>query len=255
MIQNRWDTHWYTWPGCCGSVSSPGRKETKLTLGRKPLSEQLPGQQELPPPHSSPGRLHTGSHLPAGRKSGSATSVPSHGAHSHQQRCQQCQLASWYGYLPTRHWLKDWGLSQRPANSWQAGTTRSLSSGAELEHAYKTQRLPPHRSLPSVLFSAPGPLLWEGLAAECAFYSPPPPPSPLPSACQCREGFPAPRLIIANEKVHRKSPQASGFRGGAGTKSRVRLPSWPHTKASKDFLSHEVSVVSHPLKQSSVETL
>lgn len=34
-----------------------------------------------PSPPSSPGHLPTGSHLPAGRESGSATSVPSHGAH------------------------------------------------------------------------------------------------------------------------------------------------------------------------------
>lgn len=47
--------------------------------------------------------------------------------------------------------------------------------------------------------------------------------SALPSAWQCRKGFPAPRLVIANEKVHHKSPQASGFRGGVVTKSPVRL--------------------------------
>ena len=46
------------------------------------------------------------------------------------------------------------------------------------------------------------------------------------------------------------------FRSGAGNpKPRQTSPPWLHTKASEDFLSHEVSGVSHPLKQISVETL
>lgn len=42
------------------------------------FSEQLPWQPE---PSLSPGHLPTGSHRPAGREGGSATSVPSHCAH------------------------------------------------------------------------------------------------------------------------------------------------------------------------------
>lgn len=69
----------YTRPGCHRSISSPGRKETKLTLRREPpfLNSYHGNWNPL-----SPGHLPKGPHRPAGREGGSATSVPSHCAHS-----------------------------------------------------------------------------------------------------------------------------------------------------------------------------
>ena len=68
-----------------------------------------------------------------------------------------------------------------------------------------------------------------------------------------KEKLPCPMShFTANQKV----TLSQWFRFGAGNpKPHQTSPPWLHTKASEDFLSHEVSGVSHPLKQISVETL
>lgn len=67
------------------------------------------------------------------------------------------------------------------------------------------------------------------------------------------EKFPCP---MSHFTAKQKVTLSQWFRSGAGNpKPRQTSPPWLHTKASEDFLSHEVSGVSHPLKQISVETL
>lgn len=101
-----------------------------------------------------------------------------------------------------------------------------------------------------------------GTRLKVPFIVPPPPlPVTLFLAVPCLlhasvEKVSLPRVsLLQMRRFTISHPRPVGSEVELEPKAVSDFPSWPHTKASKDFLSHEVSVVSHPLKQSSVETL
>lgn len=167
-----------------------------------------------PSPHSSPGHLPADSHLTAGRESGLATFVPSHdGAHLTNKGANS---ASWPHDMDTYPQgigskIGDFHKGQPTAGRQELPGHCHLGLNWNMPTRHKgcvcNHSIAPSQGL---CFQLQGLCSGRGTRLKVPFIVVSPPTlfffsSALPSACQCRKGFPAPRLVIANEKVHRKS--------------------------------------------------